>query len=204
MRCSREEEAQAYKRFTRICEAYEVLSDPLMKRVYDKYGEYSLKNGVPKGQDKFAGYTNQGLHYKIFEDFFGSQNPYIEEPRPAAGDQTELDKIDQKYREQDIVVTLECELFEFYNGAIKEVNYARKEMLSVTDGNVVNAHRFEVSVLPGFSEKTKLVYDRKGHESFGAHPSNLVVEFKQKPLANYERRGDDLIYTHTLSLTEAL
>ena len=58
MRNPRENEAQAYLRFTKLCEAYQVLSDPLMKRVYDKYGEYSLKNGVPKGQDKFAGYTN--------------------------------------------------------------------------------------------------------------------------------------------------
>ena len=58
MRNPREEEAQAYKRFTKLCEAYEVLSDPTMKRVYDKYGEYSLKHGVPKGQDRFAGYVN--------------------------------------------------------------------------------------------------------------------------------------------------
>ena len=58
LRNAREQEAQAYLKFTKLCEAYQVLSDPLMKRVYDKYGEYSLKNGVPKGQDKFAGYTN--------------------------------------------------------------------------------------------------------------------------------------------------
>lgn len=58
LRNPREQEAQAYLKFTKLCEAYQVLSDPLMKRVYDKYGEYSLKNGVPKGQDKFAGYTN--------------------------------------------------------------------------------------------------------------------------------------------------
>ena len=77
MRCPREQEAQAYKSFVKISEAYEVLSDPLMKRVYDKYGEYSLKNGVPKGNDKFAGYMNRGNHFKIFENFFGSQNPHI-------------------------------------------------------------------------------------------------------------------------------
>ena len=58
LRNAREQEAQAYLKCTKLCEAYQVLSDPLMKRVYDKYGEYSLKNGVPKGQDKFAGYTN--------------------------------------------------------------------------------------------------------------------------------------------------
>ena len=58
MKCERDQEAQAYKVFVKLCEAYEVLSDPTMKRIYDKYGEYSLKNGVPKGQDKFMGYIN--------------------------------------------------------------------------------------------------------------------------------------------------
>lgn len=78
MRNPREREAEAYRNFTRVSEAYEVLADPLMKRIYDKYGEYSLKHGVPKGVDKFAGYVNQGNHFKVFEAFFGSQNPYIE------------------------------------------------------------------------------------------------------------------------------
>ena len=72
MRCPREQEAQAYKKFVKISEAYEVLNDTTMKRIYDKYGDYSLKHGIPKGQDKFAGYVNQGAHFKIFEQFFGT------------------------------------------------------------------------------------------------------------------------------------
>ena len=87
---------------------------------------------------------------------------------------------------------------------MKEVNYARKQMLSVTEGSVINADRFQVCILPGFSESTKLVFEGKGHESFGARPSNLIVKFKQVPLQNYERRGNDLVYTHTLTLVEAL
>jgi DnaJ homolog subfamily B member 4 len=69
-----------------------------------------------------------------------------------------LDQIDSKHREQDIEVVLDCELCELYNGCIKEVNIARKQMLSTTEGSVINAHRFNVVVQPGFSEETKLVY----------------------------------------------
>ena len=58
LRCPREKEAAAYREFVKICEAWEVLSDPLMKRIYDKYGEYSLKHGVMKGSDRFPGYVN--------------------------------------------------------------------------------------------------------------------------------------------------
>ena len=204
LRNPREEEAQTYQRFTKICEAYEVLADPLMKRIYDKYGEYSLKSGVPKGQDKFAGYVNMGNHFKVFERFFGTTNPLIEESVAAASHEAELERINTKNREEDIVVTLECELYEFYNGSVKEVNYARQQMLSSTNGSVVNAERFQVTILPGYSEETKLVYEGRGHEAFGAHTSNLIVQLKQKPLTNYVRKGDDLVYTHTLSLVDAL
>ena len=50
-------------------------------------------------------------------------------------------------------------------------------MLSQTQGSVVNSERFDVTVHPGFSEDTQLVYEGRGHESFGAHSSNLVIKF---------------------------
>mmetsp|Transcript_31285 Transcript_31285/g.38692 ORF Transcript_31285/g.38692 Transcript_31285/m.38692 type:complete len:297 (+) Transcript_31285:28-918(+) len=204
MRCAREEEASAFKRFTKISEAYEVLCDPLMKRIYDKFGEYSLKHGVQKGTDRFPGYVNQGRHFKIFEKFFGTSNPYIENPSAGPVGGTELDNINKANRPDNIEVQLECELYEFYNGALKEVSIARKQMLSETQGSVVSADRFNVIVLPGFNAETRLVYPGKGHEAFAAHCSDLVVRFAQKPMQNYERRGDDIIYTHTLTLIEAL
>jgi len=78
MRNPKDVQSQCYIKFVKICEAYEVLSDPLMKRIYDKYGDFSLKNGVQKGVDKFSGYCNTGNHFKVFEAFFGSTNPFIE------------------------------------------------------------------------------------------------------------------------------
>lgn len=87
---------------------------------------------------------------------------------------------------------------------MKEVSLARKQMLSETTGSVINAENFNVTVLPGFSEDTRMVFEGRGHESFGAHPSNLVIKFCQKPMPNYQRRGDDLVYTHTITLLEAM
>jgi len=65
-----------------------------MKRIYDRYGDYSLKNGVPKGPDRFDGYVNMGDHFKIFESFFGTTNPFIEQAaKDASTPLTELEKI---------------------------------------------------------------------------------------------------------------
>lgn len=86
MRNPKEMQAQCYIKFVKICEAYEVLSNPLMKRIYDKYGDYSLKNGVQKGVDKFPGYCNTGNHFQVFQAFFGSSNPYIENYDRGDGD----------------------------------------------------------------------------------------------------------------------
>ena len=116
----------------------------------------------------------------------------------------ELQRIDAENREEDIIVTLECELYEFYNGAVKEVSVSRKQMLSSTTGCVVNTERFPITILPGYSEETKLVFEGRGHESFGARPSDLIIKFAQVPLPNFERRGDDLVYTATLSLAQSL
>ena len=64
--------------------------------------------------------------FKVFENFFGCANPFIEQPTTDAAHQAELASIDAENREEDIVVTLECELYEFYNGAVKEVMVQRK------------------------------------------------------------------------------
>ena len=69
---------------------------------------------------------------------------------------------------------------------------------------MINAEHFNVTVLPGFSEETRLVFPRRGHEAFEAHPSDLIVKFSQKLMPNYQRKGDDIIYTHTVTLKEAL
>ena len=77
-------------------------------------------------------------------------------------------------------------------------------MLSETQGSVINADKFNVTVLPGFSEQTRLVFPGRGHESFAARASDMIISFKQKPIKNYKRSGDDLIYTQTVTLMEAL
>ena len=51
-------------------------------------------HGILKGPDKFGGYIYGGDPYKVFEKFFGSINPFVEEPLPLEGELTELEKIE--------------------------------------------------------------------------------------------------------------
>jgi len=40
--------------FSFVGEAYEVLSDPYRRSVYDRYGEEGLKNGVPRTEEPYV------------------------------------------------------------------------------------------------------------------------------------------------------
>ena len=63
-----------------------------------------------------------------------------------------------------------------------------------------------VEVKPGDDTQTVLTFPSKGNEAYSYHQAPLHVKYvlKDGPGCNYRRKGNDLIYTHTLSLEDAL
>ena len=65
--------------FTQLAEAYEVLSDPSKKYIYDMFGEDVLKHGQPnKPTDKIYCYRFNGNPFEIFDQFFINNNPFTD------------------------------------------------------------------------------------------------------------------------------
>ena len=62
-----------------------------------------------------------------------------------------------------------------------------------------------VEVKKGYDTDTVLTFSSKGHEAYAAKQSALTIKFQLDPTdASFQRKGDDLVYIHQLSLENAL
>ena len=134
---TRENSATFEYYFQKLGEAYEVLSDPKKKDIFDIYGKEGLKNGIMKNGKKTDVYRYLGNGHEIFEKFMGTSNPFtlirengkknkeIREKENIMIDASKQNKQndDNEKKANDIIINLECTLEELYNGTVKNVKY---------------------------------------------------------------------------------
>src|SRR5918996_4670015 len=101
---------EAEEKFKRAAEAYEVLSDPERRRVYDAFGEQGLRSGG--WSPRAAGFGNLE---DVLESFFGRGDPLFSElfgfgrAGPASGG--------------DVAAGIEITLQEVLTGVTREVSF---------------------------------------------------------------------------------
>jgi len=98
------------EKFKELAQAYEVLSDPEKREIYDQYGEEALKEGMGGG----GGGHNP---FDIFESFFGSG------ASPFGGSSSRGSR--RQRRGEDVVHAMKVSLEDLYNGTSKKLSLSR-------------------------------------------------------------------------------
>jgi DnaJ family protein B protein 4 len=152
-----------------------------------------------------GGYSYQGNAQEIFENFFGTTNPFATfgfgDNMPFA---SKLNKPGPK-KLDPVTHQLPCTLTELYNGCIKKFNVTRKRFNNNRE-LMDETKLLTITIRPGWKKGTKITFPGEGDEGTGTLPPDVVfvVDEVIEPGSCFTREGNNLIYTYKLSLSDAL
>ncbi|OQR93183.1 hypothetical protein THRCLA_08506 [Thraustotheca clavata] len=196
---------EAQSKFHEISEAYDVLSDPEKRALFDQYGYDGLRNGVPNADGEMRdGYSfNDRQADDIFNKFFGTNNPFSDFgfgdtlPFSSALKKKSPEKNPPIYRD------VECTLEELYHGNMtKKISLLRPRFQGVDlkDESKV----FLIKIQRGWSNGTKITFANEGTESKELSTGDVIFCIKETSHPLFTRNKNDVIYMAKIKLADAL
>ncbi|KAK1271977.1 hypothetical protein QJS04_geneDACA012921 [Acorus gramineus] len=145
------------EKFKELAQAYEVLSDPEKREIYDQYGEDALKEGMGGGG---------GGHdpFDIFQSFFGGS--------PFGGGGSSRGR--RQRRGEDVVHPLKVSLEDLYMGTSKKLSLSRNVLCSKCKGGQNQPDCITGDIVFVLQQKEHPKFKRKGDDLFVEHTLSLT------------------------------
>ncbi|KAL2717067.1 dnaJ subfamily B member 13-like isoform X2 [Vespula squamosa] len=193
--------------FNLIAEAYDVLSDPLKRAVYDQYGEEGLKHGVPGLNGFIEPYVYHGEPMRTYREFFGTDNPYADIldylTRPQSIEFPEGRGI--KRKEEPVINNLQLTLQEVFFGGTKKMKIQRYVFVDCNKTKTeLKEEILTIPIKPGIPTGTKIVYPEMGDESPSKISADVIFIVEDRPHETFQRKDSDLYMIINVSLLDAL
>ncbi|KAH0567061.1 hypothetical protein KQX54_006414 [Cotesia glomerata] len=192
-----------------VAEAYEVLSDPLKRAIYDQYGETGLKRGISGPNGHIPPYVFHGEPQRTLRDFFGTLNPYGDLVNILNDPQT-MEIIYKKWtadkpKDDPIKKSLALTLKEIFFGTLKEIKIHKRVIANREEMNTVSEEKIlPISIKPGLPTGTEIVFSEEGDQSLDRIPADIIFVTEDSPHEIFRREGDNLLMTALVSLKDAL
>nr|XP_019528744.2 dnaJ homolog subfamily B member 13-like [Aedes albopictus] len=188
-------------------EAFDVLSNPLRKRIYDVYGEEGLKKGVVTPTGFVQPYVFSNDCMKIYKDFFATYSPYgdlidaVTNPPPLCQNDASL----VRTKAPDIEQFVDLELSEIYHGAIKKMKITREEFIDEAQVRTkIVEETLTVPIPAGIPSGARIRFEGAGNCSPQSFPSDIVFVVRERPHERYRREGADLHVEVPITLKDAM
>lgn len=188
---------EAEAKFKQISEAYDVLSDPKKRQIYDLYGEEGLISAQfdgmkPDSSFRFDQRDAEDIYAEIFgrSDSGGGGGHHRTLRKSAA----EAEAVENK---------LVCSLEELYSGSRRKMKISR--IVADEFGNPMTVDEIlKVDITPGWKKGTKITFPGKGNQGPGVTAADLIFVVDEKPHPIFRRDGNDLVFHKRITLLEAL
>lgn len=191
-----------------INEAFDVLTNPMYREVYDKYGEEGLKRGVDAPNGKIPPYRYHGDAMQTYFEVFGSFSPYAHECDVITNPPslyTIKQVVADKNKNPEIEHLLHLGLDEVFHGGMKLVKIFRHEFIDEFKSKTeVREIILSVPISPGIIEGTRIIYSEAGDRDPTRIPSDIVFVICDQPHSVFRRNKFDLHMNCSITLKEAL